>query len=296
VKVIFAQVLESMDIWHTCQRKDDPRMDGWLGRYLEVSDNSGGGDPEGLHLGSDKQPFALMSRQVRVPSIRSLDQFRLDGAGDASFRRAVQQLVDAERPADNDLLSFVQSSTSSAIAASERIASRGKDVQPSSAWPATALAEKLRTTARLISSGLQTTVYYVQLDGFDTHAQQADAHAGLLRQLSDAVQAFLKDLHASGLDDRVLVMCFSEFGRRVSENASAGTDHGTAGPMFLAGSQVQAGLIGDHPRLDNLVDGDLRHHTDFRQVYAAVLEQWLKCPAGTVLKGDYAPVAAITAG
>lgn len=284
---------ESMDIWHTCQRKDELRVDGWLGRYLEQSRTTAGSDPSGLHVGSDKQPFALMSRQVRVPSIRSLEQFRLEGAGEQEFRQAVQQLTEARRTTDNDLLGFVQSSTSSALAASARIERTGKAYQPATVYPQTDLAEKLRTVARLIVAGLQTAVYYVQLDGFDTHAQQAPAHAALLRQLSDAVHAFVADMVAQGHGDRVLLLSFSEFGRRVAENASEGTDHGTAGPVFLAGTGVRAGLHGAHPALDQLVDGDLQHHTDFRQVYATVLERWLSCDSSAILKGDYQPVDAL---
>lgn len=284
---------ESMDIWHTCLRKDDVRTDGWLGRFLDSPDRVIGGDPAGIHLGADKQPFALMSRSVRVPSIRTLDQFRLDGNSNEQFRMAVRELSDARRGDDNDLLNFVQSSTSSALTASERIESAGETYVPAEAYPQTAMGEKLQTIARLIGSGLKTSVYYVQLDGFDTHSQQPDAHAGLLRQLGDAVSTFVKDLVSHGRGDQVLLMCFSEFGRRVAENASEGTDHGTAGPMFLAGTQVRPGLIGKHPALSDLKDGDLKHHTDFRQVYAAALEHWMGCDSSAILGGRFAPVDAI---
>lgn len=284
---------ESMDIWHTCLRKDEVRNDGWLGRFLDSSGRVVGGDPGGIHLGADKQPFALMSRTVRVPSIRTLDQFRLEGNSNEQFRMAVRELADARRGDENDLLNFVQSSTSSALTASERIDSAGKSYTPAEAYPQTQMGEKLQTIAKLINSGLQTAVYYVQLDGFDTHALQPDAHAGLLRQVGDAVSTFVKDLVAHGRGDQVMLMCFSEFGRRVAENASEGTDHGTAGPMFLAGTKVRPGLIGKHPKLSDLQDGDLKHHTDFRQVYATVLENWLGCDSRRILKGRYEPVDGI---
>ena len=278
---------ESMDIWHTCQRKDENRTDGWLGRLLEQSADTAGGDPMALHLGHDKQPFALMSRKVRVPSIRSLEQFRLQGTEDAQFRKAVQELTDARRGDSNDLLNFVQSSTSSAITASERLSSSVKSYSSSVTYPKNGLGEQLQTVAKLISSGLKTSVYYVTLNGFDTHSQQPEAHAGLLRQLGDSVKAFLEDIDQLKHSDRVALMCFSEFGRRVEENASAGTDHGTAGPMFMAGASVKSGLIGKLPSLSNLQDGDLRHHTDFRQVYAAVIQNWFQCEAEPILKGNY---------
>jgi uncharacterized protein (DUF1501 family) len=283
---------ESMDIWHTCQRKEEVRTDGWLGRMLDANAASAGSDPGGLHLGHDKQPFALMSRSVRVPSIRSLKEFHLRGTEDALFKAAVQQLADARRGDGNGLLDFVQSSTSSALAASERLESTGKSYKSSVTYPQAPLAEKLQTVAKLIASGLNTSVYYVQLDGFDTHSQQPEAHQGLLRQLGDGVKAFLDDIDALQQSERVTVMAFSEFGRRVEENASEGTDHGTAGPMFLAGAKVKPGLIGAHPSLSDLKDGDLQHHTDFRQVYATVLTKWFDCDADAILKGRFKPVDA----
>lgn len=282
---------ESMDIWHTCQRKEETRTDGWLGRFFEKEAAVAGTDPAAMHLGADKQPFALMSRTVRTPSIRSLEQFRLQGADDADFRKAVQELADAKRGGGNDLLDFVQTSTSSAIAASERLSGAASKATTSVVWPTSPLADQLKTVARLIRSGLTTSVYYVTLNGFDTHSQQPDVHAALLRQLSDSVKALLDDVKEQGQSERVAVMCFSEFGRRVEENASDGTDHGTAGPMFIAGaaSQIHSGLIGDHPKLNDLKDGDLKHHTDFRQVYAAVIEKWFQTPSSEILKGTWTP-------
>lgn len=281
---------ESMDIWHTCQRKEETRIDGWLGRFLEHKSDATGSDPSALHLGGDKQPFALMSRTVRTPSIRSLEQFRLQGAEDIEFRKAVQELSAVRRDAGNDLLDFVQSSTSSAIAASERL-SNTKDTGGSLVvWPQSGLANQLQTVTRLIRTGLQTSVYYVILSGFDTHSEQPDLHSVLLRQLGDSVKALLAEVKEMGQSDRVAVMCFSEFGRRVQENASDGTDHGTAGPMFLAGAGVRSGLTGSHPQLNDLTDGDLKHHTDFRQVYAAVIEKWFGTSSEGILKKAYKPV------
>lgn len=284
---------ESMDIWHTCQRKDENRTDGWLGRYLEANGGQDSSDPAALHLGEDKQPFALTSRDVRVPSIRSLEEFRLAGHESEKFKLAIKRLTDARRESGNDLLNFVQSSATSAIAASERIESVGMNYKPTAEYPQNGLAKKLETVARLINSGLGTRIYYVQINGFDTHSQQANAHASLLRQVSDSVSTFVNDMVAHGQGDRVLCLCFSEFGRRVQENASGGTDHGTAGPVFLAGTQVKAGLIGDTPSVSDLKDGDLQHHTDFRQVYATVLSQWLHADSVATLKGDFSPVDAV---
>ncbi|MFN4919830.1 MAG: DUF1501 domain-containing protein [Planctomyces sp.] len=285
---------ESMDIWHTCLRKDQQRPDGWLGRWAERVQGAGG-DATALHLGPDKLPFALMSRSVRVPSVRSLEEFRLRGAEDEKFREAVQSLAETRRDEPDDLLNFVASSTASALTASERLATTAKAAATDVVWPQSGLAERLRTVSQLIRSGLQTSVYYVTLGGFDTHAQQPDAHRGLLRQLSEAVQALLSELRSSGDLQRTTVMAFSEFGRRVEENASEGTDHGTAGPMFLAGGSVRAGLHGQRPDLADLQDGDLQFSTDFREVYATILERWLKVDSVDILHQRFSALDLFTA-
>jgi uncharacterized protein (DUF1501 family) len=133
-----------------------------------------------------------------------------------------------------------------------------------------------------------TRVFYTSQDGYDTHSVQLPLHASLLGELSGALRAFLDDLAAANLADRVLVLCFSEFGRRVRENGSQGTDHGTAGPVFLAGTGIRAGLVGAAPKLLDLQDGDLKMTVDFRRVYASVLQDWLGLPSKLALGGDFA--------
>lgn len=286
---------ESMDIWHSCRRKGEARSDGWLGRFLTATrktagQRKSGGDVAAVHLGPEKQPLALASQDVPVPSIKSLDRFRLNSDA-ALLRDAVAELAAAPTATDNGLLDFVQASTQSALAASRRVEAAGKSYKPAVSYPESGLAQKLRTVAQLIDAGLQTRVYYVTLDGFDTHSQQAAAHAGLLRQFSDALAAFVGDLDAHGHGDRVATLAFSEFGRRLAENASEGTDHGAAAPLFVAGNLVRTGLIGEHPGLDDLLDGDVKFHTDFRQVYAGLLTDWLKVDSGPIVGMEYQPVA-----
>jgi uncharacterized protein (DUF1501 family) len=155
-------------------------------------------------------------------------------------------------------------------------------------YPATALADRLRVIARLIKAGGGTRIFYTSQGSYDTHSVQLVLHANLLAELSGALKAFLDDLSAANLAERVLVLCFSEFGRRVQENGSQGTDHGTAGPVFLAGPGVRAGLVGAAPRLLDLEDGDLKMAVDFRRVYASVLEDWLRLPSKAALDGDFA--------
>ena len=141
--------------------------------------------------------------------------------------------------------------------------------------------------ASLLDSPLETRIYYVTIDGFDTHGQQAGAHASLLGQLDGAVSAFFEDITSRGQSSRVLLMCFSEFGRRLKENASEGTDHGAAAPMFLLGENVKPGVHGSHPSLTDLDQGDLKHHTDFRQVYATVLEKWMQTASQPLLGAGF---------
>jgi uncharacterized protein (DUF1501 family) len=128
---------------------------------------------------------------------------------------------------------------------------------------------------------------YVSVGGFDTHANQRNTHAALLGQLGDGLSTLQQDLERSGQADRTLILGFSEFGRRVAENGSAGTDHGAAGVAFAIGSRVKGGIYGDHPRLSDLMEGDLRYTVDFRQVYATVLEDWFNVSASSILGSSF---------
>jgi len=159
--------------------------------------------------------------------------------------------------------------------------------RPLVSYPRGSLAAQLRAVAGMIRGGLKTRVYHVSLGGFDTHAGQAGRHANLLRQLGDALKAFAADLKAQGNSGRVLTMVFSEFGRRVNPNATGGTDHGTAAPMFFVGDAVRPGLIGEHPSLTALDHGDLVFSVDFRCIYAAILEDWMGADAAAILGRRY---------
>ncbi len=283
---------ESMDFWHTCKRKNETRDTGWLGRCIDQMQQKQTIDIPALHLGDEKQPLSLLSREHRVPSVRSLEQFRLNISQQESVKD-IRKLIEAARTETNSLLDFVQASTKTAIDVSRRFEQKRKSYQPRATYPQNPLGEKLKTVAQLIASGLQTKIYYVELAGFDTHSQQNAAHVSLLRQLGDSLFAFNTDLSKQGHADRVLTVCFSEFGRRVAENASKGTDHGTAAPMFLMGDSVKAGVIGKHPSLKDLDEGDLRFHTDFRRVYAAILEDWLQCKSSDILGAHFKPVSVL---
>jgi uncharacterized protein (DUF1501 family) len=162
-----------------------------------------------------------------------------------------------------------------AQASSTRVRDAAARFRPKTAYPRSRLAASLATVSALITGGLSTRVYSVEAGGFDTHNNQRPRHDNLMTQLGDGVLAFFKDLEAHGVADRVVVMGFSEFGRRVRENGSGGTDHGVAGPSFLMGPKVKGGLFGRHPSLTDLVKGDLKHTTDFRRLYATVIDGWV---------------------
>lgn len=202
----------------------------------------------------------------------------------------IRRQVEIPREQNGEVLDFLREGMAAALTSSEQVQEAMGRYKGAVPYPGSELADDLRTVAQLIDAGLSTRVFYLTLGGFDTHSQQSNAHGALLRQLGDAVKAFHDDLKARGHGDRVLTLCFSEFGRRVRENATRGTDHGAAAPLFLAGNPVRAGVHGKHPSLTDLDDGDLKHHTDFRRVYAAVLEDWLGLPSREVLGGTFDPL------
>lgn len=274
----------SMDIWHTARPDVLDKRDGWLGRALECSQATAGSDVPALHLGPSPSPLALASLKTAVPSIESLESFRLRADGGALPLAALGKLAEAVRPNAPELLEFMRHSTLYAYASSQEVQEVLKQEKEASTYPGFPLAGKLKQIAQLIDAGLNTRIYYVSHDGFDTHANQLGGHAALLNELSASVSAFINDLAGRGQLDRVLVLCFSEFGRRVRENASQGTDHGTAAPVFLAGGRVSSGVIGAQPSLMDLDgEGDLKFHTDFRRLYATLLDNWLACPSESVL-------------
>ncbi|XZE17958.1 DUF1501 domain-containing protein [Pirellulaceae bacterium SH449] len=279
---------ESMDIWHTCQRKDNRASSGWLGRIMENGFDSQG-DSAAYHLGAEPLPLALMGRGVQVPSIREVEQMKFKSK---AIEERIPAMTYESKLGDesDDLLGFLSASTDSAVRASQRITGVLSRASDDSEFPESQLGEKLKVISRLILAGLKTKVYYVTLDGFDTHANQLAAHAGLLRQWADALGAFHQRLARGGESERVLVMTFSEFGRRLKENASEGTDHGAAAPMFLSGPKLPQLEAGELPSLSDLDDGDLKYHTDFRRVYAAVIEGWLGVSSEHALGGRFEPL------
>lgn len=283
----------SMEIWETARTETGALETGWLGRALDAAPPSTGGDLPALHIGARGSNLAFKAKKADVPSLESLEQYKLQIAGDAAAKRAARDAIDGVARidrGDDPLLGFLRRSTLAAYDSSKRLEALSEKPLGAAKYPNFGLARRLELIAKIIKAGFNTRIYYTALDGFDTHANQAAAHGALLTELSDSIAAFHADLAAAGQADRVSILSFSEFGRRVGENASAGTDHGAAAPVFVVGPVAKAGLIGDHPSLDDLDDGDLKHHTDFRRVYASLLEGWLGMPSEPVLGPGFTPL------
>jgi uncharacterized protein (DUF1501 family) len=280
----------SMDIWHAASTAETLN-EGWVGRALRHIPAA-----TSFHLANPNEaaPLALTGAPARVPSIGTLDDFQMRlQASSAPDRRQQRELLDhVSRPSNRppSLLDFVQRTAVQTYASSQRLAAVGREYQPRVPYPTSALGNHLKLAAQLIDAGLGARLFYVTHDGFDTHAGQLPVHANLLRDVSDSITAFYRDMAARGQRDRVLIVTFSEFGRRGHENGSLGTDHGSGAPMLLVGGRVRSGLVGTHPALTNLQQGNLPHAIDFRQVYATILDQWLGVPSRQVLGQAYEAV------
>jgi uncharacterized protein (DUF1501 family) len=283
---------ESMAIWQTARlNPKEHKGPGWVGSALDVGQAPADGAPASLLVGLDSPPPALRGDRAVTAAIAHLEDWSLPGPIDP--KRALSgsdELGRDERGKGNDLRSFVARSMLDAYATADHLKKLTHVQDGCAAYPATGLAERLRLIAQLLKTGYGTRVFYTIQAGYDTHFTQLDDHANLLSALAGSIRAFLDDLQSAGLAERVAVLTFSEFGRRVAENDSYGTDHGTAAPVFLAGEKAKAGLVGSTPSLVDLQDGDLKMGIDFRRVYGTVLEKWLELPAQTVLAGTFEPL------
>jgi uncharacterized protein (DUF1501 family) len=280
----------SMEIWHTARVEAGAPPIGWLGRGADALGIRDGAAPV-LHVGSTEQPLSLVGERIVCPSMVDAERAALRSHTNKTDQgRLLDELCDAPRGAQ---AAWIASEAKIAYAFAARLEAAAGNFRPAVTYPNTTFARKLRTVAQLLEAGLPARVYQVEIDGFDTHANQGDAHAALLRELSEALASFHGDLTARGRGGKVVSLAFSEFGRRVRENASGGTDHGAAAPVFLLGSGVKGGIHGAPPALDRLDEGDVPMETDFRRVYAAVLDRWLGVPSEGILGGRFAPIACV---
>ncbi|MGB8908286.1 MAG: DUF1501 domain-containing protein [Candidatus Cybelea sp.] len=276
----------STEIWQTAA-PDRYEHTGWLGRYFDQA----GLAPANLFKGvavSKVLPEALVSESTDIPAIPGLGDYSMiadrNAAASSAFAR---QANDRTLPFQSPYLAHVMQIEGDAQRSSQELPKLVAGYKTLAAYPATALGRSLALAAQIVGSNLGTKAIYVEHGSFDTHVNQKATQDRLLTQLSDALAAFYQDLAAHGNDRRVLTLTFSEFGRRIDENGSRGTDHGEASPLFLIGGGVKGGLYGTAPDLAVTNMGNVRFTVDFRSVYATVLERWLGRPAATVLNGQF---------
>lgn len=304
----------STEIWQTASDSERFEKYGWLGRYFD--NTCSGCDPTiAITLGR-QMPQAFAAKNPKGICFDNPGNYRFQKADkpgpdemdtiEESFRRLNEPdetqmensggtigAISGAAANVGSPLDFIERTALDAQVSSDKVLAIANRVQSKASYPTSQLANSLKLVAKLIGGGLPTRVFYVSQGGYDTHTNQTGSHERLLKDLGDAVKAFMADLKAQGNSERVLLMTFSEFGRRVGENASAGTDHGAAAPMFLVGEKVKSGVVGRHPSLapKDLRQGDIQFTVDFRNVYATVLERWLNTQSQPVLGKKFAPLA-----
>lgn len=267
----------SMDIWHSASAASEYWQTGWIGRYLDAQC---AGRPSAAIEIDDTLSFALKGEQRKGLALQ--DPKRLYESAHSQYfadYSAAHQHIEAEAP-----VAYLYKTMAETLSSADYLYEQSRRKPISSAYPATGLGKQLKTIASLILADTDTSVYYVSLGSFDTHINQEGQQKRLFQEMNDALAAFIKDMKTNSKWNDVLLATFSEFGRRVSQNASGGTDHGTANNMiFLGGALREKGLLNPLPDLSDLDDGDLKYKIDFRQVYATLLHGWLDADAEKVL-------------
>ncbi|MCC6238187.1 MAG: DUF1501 domain-containing protein [Dehalococcoidia bacterium] len=280
----------SMEIWHA-GTTDERERTGWLGRLMDATHYEQRSNWHAANMGSSL-PISLSSQGSFAASVDSIPTYSLamDGGAKGQSARRTEDWVRlyAEQGAMGGALALVSKVGTAAYESTVSLKRETAGYQPGATYPTNALGTALKTMAQIATSNLGTTIGYVTTGGFDSHANQAGTQPQLLQAVSDSVGAFYADLAAHGMDHDVITVMWTEFGRRVRENASGGTDHGTATPVFVFGGDVRPGLYGDPPSLHALDEqGDLRYTTDFRSVYSTILSMWFGVDPRDVLQGAY---------
>jgi uncharacterized protein (DUF1501 family) len=282
----------STEIWQTAQPKGYEST-GWIGRYLDTAGLPKDNLFNAVAL-NNVLPELMISKTTDVPAVDALRGYGLRSDSSATNREAFHEFVrDTTVPFRSPFLAQVAEIEDHAQRGAEELPKLVAGYRAQATYPATALGRSLALAAQIVGSKLGTRVLYVQHGSFDTHVTQKQTQDRLLTDFANAIDAFYADLGAHGNDGRVLTMTFSEFGRRVPENASRGTDHGEAAPVFLIGGGVKGGLYGQHPDLAQLNMGNLPFSTDFRSVYATVIERWLGRPSAAIVGGTFSPLNAL---
>ncbi len=275
----------STEIWETASDSDEYLNTGWMGRYFDSAcAGAPSEEPIAVNIGNELPDAFLSENDFNIFSYAGGRRRSKRGGG-----RMLAALQESPPPQDSPA-GFLQHTLMNSLVTEEKVVSRLRNYKPLASYPTSPLGTSLRQVAGLIASGQPTRVYYVSHTGFDTHANQLQTHAQLLAQLSQGMAAFQDDLAQHGLQDQVLTMTFSEFGRRPSENKSRGTDHGTAAPLFVMGSQLKGGLHGSAPSLKLKKNRDLSFSADFRSIYATVIDRWLGGDSQQALGGSFEPI------
>lgn len=273
----------SMDIWQTASPSDQYWQSGWLGRYLDAQCCGTEALTRAIEL---DDVLSLSMKGDQVKGMAFTDPRRLFGTANEPFFRA---LNDRPAPAHTEApVDYLYKTLADTMSSADRIFKQSRLRPSRSTYPNTELGKRFQTIASLTFSDIPTQVYYVSLGSFDTHVRQQPQQERLFREMNAAVQAFTEDLKKQGRFNDLLLFTFSEFGRRVNQNASGGTDHGTANNMFLIGGGLKrSGLLNPLPDLTDLQEGDLKHNIDFQRVYATVLRNWLGVDDGILLKEKF---------
>jgi len=288
-----------MRVWQTAHLRPAEIETGWLGRTVDLITPPGSARVPAAFVGQIGLPVGLHAQRAMTPVLHRLGDCTLQPLGPdrAAERQLLRELAQTSRRGDTaPWLEFLRQTTAAALETSDRVAAAAESPAATTDYPAFGLAQRLKTIAQLIRAELGIRIFYTELGGpdpggFDNHSNQADNHGVLLHELAESLAALARDLKRDKLLDRVLLMTFSEFGRTLSENGRRGTDHGAAAPLFVVGGRVRAGLVGPHPSLDDLDGGAPRFHTDFRRVYATVLDEWLGFDSRDVLGERFDRVA-----
>lgn len=272
----------SQDIWHTARASGRASGDGWIARLVASLYATDRENPHAVHVGQTL-PYALKSSTHPIVCFDSPPAYRW-AENSKEISTAGREM---QRDAPATPLAQIRSIVASAERSSLEIRRAAATYKPRAEYAPDTFSQDLRTAAALLQSDIGCRVLSVTQQGYDTHEDQPRRHDQLMAELDRGLVSFFNDVRGTSSGDNVVVLVFSEFGRRVADNASMGTDHGTAGPMFLLGTHVRGGLYGAHPALNDLHEGDLKFTTDFRRVYATVLDRWFRVPSEEILGAKY---------
>lgn len=279
----------SMDIWQTGSGADEYLSSGWIGRYLDAHCSGKSCLPHAALEIDDTLSLALKGQKANGLALQNPEKIYQQ-----TQSQLVQEMTQNQPATNHENVSYLYKTLAQTTSSAAYVYNKSKVHKSRLLYPSSELGKSLKTIAELITSGIDTQVYYVSLSGFDTHIRQNDQQDRLLRQYADAMSVFVEDLKANGQLDDTLVMTFSEFGRRVKENASNGTDHGTANNLFLIGGPARTRpVFNEAPNLANLDNGDLKFQIDFRQIYATLLDNWLKTSSEAVLGQRFSTLALV---